>query len=306
MPYALYQTIPVSMSCSTAIVMILMLKYNEIMVCLTTGLRITRLILPFLFVSLISCIFMIISGDYINPKIDVMRNYYKRTIIENKNNYIINKFSGLWLKENNNTFIYVGMVDPILKIITAIKLYHIDENFRLIEYTKVKSAQYDKDKWKFTGITRYNINTTAFYNTFNENHLNSSTLDGIIKLSSNNPKSLTINDLVNLIKLNNMRGLNISKYKLVLYKKIAYPLTAIALVLLIAPMCIKLSRHYSYIFIISKVLIFSFFYSIIQLICESFGQKGIINPFFASFLPVIICIIGSIYIIVKKGNYAGE
>jgi lipopolysaccharide export system permease protein len=304
-PYAFYQTIPVAISCSSVIVMIIMLKHNEILVCLTSGLKSIKLMIPFLIVSSILCIYMIISGDYINTKIEYVRNSYKKKVIENNHNYVVNRLSDLWLKEDNHTFIYIEMVDPILKTMTNVRLYQISTDFKLVEVNNIGRAQYIDGQWKYDEIKNYKIDNN-FLNPLNGINIQDATLNNIIKVSLNTPKSLSIKDLIMMIKFYNNKGLNTKIYKFVLYKKFSYPLSAIALVLLMVPMCIQLSRHSAYVFIASKVLIFGFFYWIMQSVFESLGHNEYISPFYASFIPVFICFAIAVYVIVKRGYYTKD
>jgi lipopolysaccharide export system permease protein len=301
-PYAFYQTIPVAISCSSVIVMIVMLKHNEIVICLTSGLKSLKLVFPFLIVSSILCIYMIISGDYINTKIEYVRNSYKKKVIENNNNYVVNRLSDLWLKEDNNTFIYIEMVDPILKTMTNLRLYQINTDFKLVKVNKIGKAQYIDGEWKYEEIKNYKIDKNCTY-TFGGINIKDATLNNIIKISLNTPKSLSIQDLIMMINFYNNKGLDTKIYKFVLYKKFSYPLSAIALVLLMVPLCIKLSRHSAYVFIASKVLIFAFFYWIMQSIFETLGRNEYISPFYASFIPVFMCFAIAVYIIINREYY---
>jgi lipopolysaccharide export system permease protein len=301
-PYAFYQTLPIAISCSCVVVMIIMLKNNEIMICLTSGMKLAHLIVPYLFVSVIICFFMFIYGDYVNPKIEYVRNNFKKRIIEDNNKYVVNKLHNLWLKEGN-TFISIEMIDPIRKKISNIKFYKTDKNFRLIEVRKINNVLYMDNKWVYDKVDTYVINKNAKIDTLQLGYLNASTLDNLMKISLKSPKSLRFKDLVFMINFYNTKGLETMLYKLALYKKISYPLSVIALVVLMVSLCVQYSRYFSYVFIVSKVLIFGFIYWIILSVCESLGKSGLINPFFAVFLPIIMCFVASVMYNIKEKYY---
>jgi lipopolysaccharide export LptBFGC system permease protein LptF len=156
------------------------------------------------------------------------------------------------------------------------------------------------DKWVYDKADTYVINENAKIDALQVGHLNDSTLNNLMKISLNSPKSLKFKDLAFMIHFYNKRGLKTILYKLALYKKISYPLSVVALVVLMVSLCVQYSMHFSYVFMVSKVLIFGFIYWIILTVCESLGKSGLINPFYAVFLPVIMCFVASVCIILKK------
>ena len=299
LPYALYQTLPIALSCSTVIALIIMLKNNEIMVCLTSGMKIVQLIVPYLFVSVVICICLLIYGDYVNPKIEYIRNNFKKRIIEDNNKYVVNKLHNLWLKDGN-TFIYIEVIDPIKKEISNIRFYQIDKNFRLIEVKKIAKVSYIDSKWIYDNTVTYKLNNNTEKDSLQIGQVKDSTINNLVKISLNSPKSLRFNDLVFMIDFYKTSGLETRLYKLALYKKIAYPMSAVALVVFMVLLCVQFSRQFSYVFIMSKALIFGFFYWIILTICESLGKNGLISPFYAAFVPVIMCFAVSVYLILKR------
>ena len=300
-PYSTYQTLPISVTCATILVMILMVKNNELLIYLSSGGKLILLSLPFFATGVILSILMLFLGDYVNPMIEYERSKYKKEMIENKKYYSIGKIDNIWIKEKDQKFVHIGLIDPINKTATDIKEYYIDSSFKPYKLVSIGKAKRSDKIWDYYGYEEYDIRDIPVLNSRIDmksdfNH----TLDELIKIPNDNPKLLRMRDLLRIISFYDRRGINTNKYRLIFYSKISQSLSVIILILLILPISVNFSRQHSYILIASKGIGIGFIYWFIVSSFYSLGKTGVFGPFIAVFLPLFSLLILSVVMIFKR------
>ena len=300
-PYSTYQTLPIAVTCATVLVMISLVKNNELLVYLSSGGRLVSLAVPFFVTGAILSILMFFLGDYVNPKILNARSKYKKEKIEKREFYNIGKIENIWLKEKKGKFVYIGFIDPINKIASNIKEYYIEDSFNPYKLVTIERAEKKNKEWIFYDYKEYDIRDIPILITHIDKKYDiNNSLSELITIPDNNPKLLRMEDLSKIISFYDLRGINTDKYKLVFYSKISQPLSIIVLILLILPLSVNFSRHFSYLLIASNALGVVFLYWFIAASFLSLGKTGAFGPVTANFLPLLSFFIMALVLTFKR------
>lgn len=300
-PYSLYQTMPVAIIAATIFTVLAMVKNYEILAYVSLGGRIRNIAYIFLGMGMAIGILLFIIGEYVNPKIEFMRDKYDNEVIQGQEYNPMGKLSDLWVKESDNRFINVSVVDPVDKVLVNVVEYFYNSEGKIIKIVDFDRGVYNGSEWKLEDYKVYNTSDIPkLVDNISAKTVRSQEYNNILSVTNTNPKLLTLEELNNLIETYDSKGLNADKYKLLFYNKFAHPLSIIVLILLIVPLTINFSRTHSYITLASRAMFAGFGFWLFLAACESMGRAGILNPFLANFIPHIVFSVLIVFMIYRK------
>ncbi len=114
-PYLLYTTMPMTIVVSTMLVMVSLLKSNELLAYVSLGGKIRNMALPFFISGFILAGLLYYAADTINPKTMLKREKYAYEHIKKKKFRASGKLTDLWLKETDDVFLNIDFMDPTQK-----------------------------------------------------------------------------------------------------------------------------------------------------------------------------------------------
>jgi lipopolysaccharide export system permease protein len=301
LPQMVYDTIPITIVAATLLVMITLIKQNELIAYVSLGGRILHMAIPFLFIGLILSALLFVLSEKVNPKIETYREKFKQEVIK-KNKFVQRKkLFDLWIRNKEKVFMNVEIIDPETKTAKGITEYYLDDKYKVSKIREIESGTFKNEKWYFENEKVYTMEPyPKLIDKKSKIISQHETLKSLIKLPADNHKYLNSKDMKKIIKLYKEKGLNADRFLLYFYKIYAHPLSIIVLILAVLPMSITLSRHQSYILIASKSLIAGFTYWILNASLFSISKTGLISPFIANFLPHLLLFIFAIFYIFKR------
>lgn len=301
LPQAVYDTLPITVVASTLLVMITLIKQNELIAFVSVGGKIRNLAIPFLLVGAVLSVAMFLLSEHVNPKIEYAREKYKKEEIKKQKFISRNKLFDLWIRDVDKIFVNVDFIDPIGKQIRGLTEYYLDDDYKVNRLKNVESGVFKDGKWEFTNEKTYELQPVpklVLHNPVSSQQHD--TLTDLINLPGDNHKYLNASDFGRIISVYEEKGLNVDRYELFFYKTFAHPLSVMVLILVVLPMSITLSRHHSYVMIASRALTAGFTYWILNAALFSLSKTGVISPFFANFLPHILLSIFAAFYISKR------
>lgn len=300
-PQAIYDTLPITAVAATLLVIITLIKQNELIAFVSVGGKIRNLMIPFLSVGILLSGFLFFLSENINPKIELSREKYKTEVIKKDKFMARDKFFDLWIKGGDKVFINVDFIDPIANSFKGLTEYYLDDEYQVYKLKVVEEGSLREGKWDFINERVYEMNPIPKMTSYKPNVYKShGTLSGLVNLPGDNHKYLNAKDFSKIIDLYEDKGLNVDRYLLYYYKMFAHPLSILVLILVVLPMSITLSRHHSYILIASRSLAAGFAYWIMNASFFSLSKTGIIGPFVANFLPHLLLSAMAIFFIIKR------
>ncbi len=300
-PYSTYQTIPIAVIAGTMFTILTLVKNQEILAYVSLGGRIRNIAFIFLGTGLGVAFLLFLIGEYVNPKIEYNREKYEVENIKGGIYNPINKLSDLWLKEADNRFINVAVVDPVDKIMLNVVEYHYNDNGSIYKIVSFERGAYENSRWVLENYKEFDTNNIPkLVSETDKKVIKSETFDNIVSIIKTDPKLLSVKELDRIIGVYESKGLNSDKYKMLFYNKFSHPLSIVVLIILIVPLSISFSRHGSYITLAARAMFAGFGFWLFVASGASLGKAGVLSPFFANFLPHSVFAILAIVLFYQK------
>jgi len=300
-PYLLYTTMPMTIVVSTMLVMVSLLKSNELLAYVSLGGKIRNMALPFFISGFVLAGLLYFAADVINPKVMLTREKFAYKYIKKRDFTISGKLTDLWLKETDDKFLNITFMDPIQKKILDVTEYNLDSNFQVDTITTYDSASFNNGKWDITNKNTYTMDPVPVLKEHKDIDRQERLLfDELTSLPVLKPQYLSLKEIKRIVTIMKKQDLNPSKYELQLYKSYAHAISVVVIILVIFPLCIGFSRNHSYIAVASKSLFTGFAFWLAMASFQSLGKTGLFNPFMANFIPIAGFFLLAIFLIYKR------
>lgn len=285
LPTAVYQLLPVALFTGSAYVMLEMIHERELVVLLTSGQGRFKRALPFVAVCILVSLFMILWGDLVLPAAEQQYRYTVDIEIKHKNNwgdkYRPKKMwfsgpSGMWRIKKVEKNTYYG-----------VDLFHEDNTSGKKHY-KALSMIFAENGWSFSGLRIFDDNTgeyrsiekPGFKITEGEHHF---------EVIWDTAEEMNITSLVSAIRLKKLQGMDTSGYETSLYSRMALPMLAFFLPLLVMQLIWskkQLTSPSRVVAISHSFLILLTFFLLIRVI-QSLSYSQQINPAVIFVVPLV-------------------
>lgn len=300
-PYLLYITMPMTIVISTMLVMVVLMKNNELLAYVSLGGKVRNLAIPFLISGVLISGLLYVSADIINPKTMLERERYSLEHIKKKPFSISGTLSDMWLKESDSNFVNITLMDPLRMELHDITEYHLDDSFRVDSIVTYDTAIFKENQWVLTNVKEYGMSPVPLLKEQQDKVLQQRSLfDELTSLPSLKPQYLSLKEIRRIVNIMKKQDLNASKYELQLYRTYAHSLSIIVIILVIFPLCIGFSRNHSYIMVATKSLFTGFGYWMLMASMQSLGKTGLFEPFTASFMPLLIFTVLAVTLIYRR------
>lgn len=300
-PYLLYTTMPMTIVVSTMLVMVTLLKNNELLAYVSLGGKIRNIAIPFLVSGIALAGLLYFAADFINPYVMLKREKFAYEYIKKRQFNISGKLTDLWLKEKSDNFVNISIMDPAQMRILGVTEFHLNQDFQVDSITTYDTAEYKDGEWVLSNIKKYMMSPVPSLvdskSTFTEKR---ELFDELTSLPVLKPQYLSLKEIRRISGILKKQNLNASKYDLQLYKSYSHAISIIVIILVVFPLCIGFSRSHSYITVASKSLFTGFAYWIAMASCQSLGKTGLFDPITANFLPVAVFLALSLILIYRR------
>lgn len=300
-PYLLYTTMPMTIVISTMLVMVILLKNNELLAYVSLGGKVRNMAIPFFISGVVLAGLLYVSADTINPKIMLKREKFSYENIKKSKFTVTGKLSDLWVKESDDRFVNISLLDPTQMKLHGITEYHLDNSFHVDTITTYDEAVYVENEWELKNIKTYSMYPVpTLKEQIDKSAQQREVFDELTSLPTLKPQYLSLKEVKRIAGIMKKQDLNPTKYELQLYKSYAHSISVVVIILVIFPLCIGFSRNHSYIAVASKSLFTGFGYWLLMASFQSLGKTGLFDPFTASFLPIFMFMILAFILIYRR------
>ncbi len=291
---------PISSSLATIIVIILLMRSNEMLAYVTLGGKLRSLIIPFIFAGVCVASFMIWWEYKIMPEVRINREAL-RAEIQGIKFVPYSKYSNLWLIDNSTSIVNIKVVDMLNEEVIGITEYMLDDNETVSEIVFIDSAKKQGDTWLLNSERISQVDTNPPIVTIEDNKTRYSELwDDLVRVAVTDVRALSPSQLATISDVMESRGMNVSRYDMLYYQKFSNAISVVVLLLCTFPIAVNFSRNYSIVKNASLMLVLGVVYWMIQSVTLSLGQTGTMTPFFANFTPIFLFAILSIIIMYRR------
>ncbi len=288
-PYFFNLILPLTFLISILILLILMIRGNEMIIVRTSGISTISVMKPLLLLSAAFIMFSFILSEWIIPISLNKSEYIYRIKIKKEEPYVFFKNGRIWFKRDNiiNNIDFIDVKKDIIKGLTVIEL---SDSYTIKKRTDAKEGIWENNSWLFTDVVERTFDDEEIKSVKKYTHLKGIIREppSVFKVMEKAPEEMGYQELSNYIKKLRADGHDVRRYLVDLYDKIAFPF--INLIMVFAAFSVGLrytkTKHISIGVITGISLGALYFFS--HSISLSFGYSEIFPPIFAAWFSNII------------------
>jgi len=287
-PYYINLILPLAFLISMLILLISMIRNNEIITLRTSGISTLSIMVPFVGLSIFLGIVSFGLSEWVRPYASSAADYIYRVRIKKEEPFVFFKNDKIWFKRGN-VINNIVSYDPKKDIINGLTTIELADDYSIRKRLDAKKGIWQNGSWIFYDITERTFEKDAILkkNTYREIKDIIRENPSIFKATGRSPEDMSYRELSKYIKKMERDGHDVRRYLVDLYNKVAFPF--INLIMVFAAFSVGLryakTKHISKgIFTgIAVGIIYWFFHSI----SLSFGYSDIFPPIFAAWLANI-------------------
>lgn len=287
-PYYINLILPLAFLISMLILLILMIRNNEIITLRTSGISTLSILIPFAGLSLFLALFSFGLSEWIKPYASSAADYIYRVRIKKEEPFVFFKNDRIWFKRGN-IINNIDSYDPKKDIINGLTTIELADDYSIKRRLDAKKGIWENGSWTFFDVVERTFKKDSILkkNTYKELKDIIKENPSIFKATGRSPEDMGYRELSKYIKKMRRDGHDVRRYLVDLYNKFAFPF--INLIMVFAAFSVGLryskTKHISKgIFTgITVGMLYWFFHSI----SLSFGYSDIFPPFFAAWLANI-------------------
>ncbi len=290
-PYYIHLILPLAFLISILILLILMVRGNEMIVARTSGISTASLMKPFLVFSLVLVIFSFILAEWIIPFTSSASDYLYRVRIKGEEARVYFKNNSIWFKRNN--IIYnIDFFDAKKDMIKGLTVLEFSETFSVIKRYDAKEGIFKDGAWYFADVKERTfdekgLKTKKTYEQFKDLLQEP---PSVFKIADKNTEDMGYKELSRYIRRLKRDGHDVKRYLVDLYDKIAFPF--INLIMVFAAFSVGLrymkTKHIS-IGIFAGILLGACYW-VFHSVSLSLGYSEIFPPLFAAWFSNLLFI----------------
>ncbi len=151
LPYYFNLILPLAFLVSMLIVLILMIRGNEMIVARTSGISTLSLMKPFLGFSLVLILLSFLLAEWIVPLSANASNYIYQVKIRGEESHVFIKNDRIWFKRDNR-ICNIDYFDTKKDIIKGLTVLELGNNFAVVKRTDAQQGIWKDGTWHFTGV----------------------------------------------------------------------------------------------------------------------------------------------------------
>lgn len=305
------KVVPIIAALAVMITMLILMRSNELLAYMTIGGSVGKLVIPFLLMGIALSAIMLYIEYKVVPEARVYKDSELSRLKSGVTTNSLTGFNNTWFVGSDKVISNIGFVSITDKKVYNVTEYFLDNNsVKYIVKIDVISKQENntngnKNEWVADNITVSNISKNPPEISYIKSRVlreGTSIWDQMVSLSTTNEKALTPRELHTMIQISKSKGINSSTYEINLYFKIASALSVIVLVIFLFPISINFSRNYSIVKNATITFTFALVFIISQTIGKSLGDKGALSPVTATFGPLILFLVISVFLIYSRSK----
>lgn len=284
-PHYFNLLLPLASLISMLILLIMMVRNNEIIAARTSGISTISLMKPFIAFAFALIIFSFIIAEWVMPHAANAAEYLYRVKIKKEDSYVHFKNNRIWFKKDN-ILSNIDFFDAKKDIITGLTLIELADDFTIKKRIDATEGTWKDSAWLFT---------TVIERTFGDNAIQSkkvySEMKGLIKetpamlkVGQRNPEEMGYKELLRYIHRLKREGHDVRRYLVDLYNKMAFPFINLIMVFVAFSVGLRYTKTKHIAKGILVGVCVGILYWFIHNICLSFGYAETFPPFFAAWL----------------------
>ena len=268
-------------------------RTQEITAMRSNGLRVQRIALPILLLSLLICIFAFTWNEGVVPVFTHRAETIYKTEVRKKRQQSLYGTRDIWIR-GEGSFINIDNFDVPTNTLKGITVFFLNRDFSLRGLIEISSAQWNGRGWEKKDATEWiflpdgKILKEAF-----QKPLPFSETPDDLRLLARDPEEFSYFELEKQISEMRSKGIDTSSYEVDLQIKLAIPFVSPLMVLLAVPFALRKQFGGSIAPSFGIAMAIGFGYFILSAFCISLGHSGALPPVVSGWLAnAIFALIG--------------
>jgi lipopolysaccharide export system permease protein len=275
--------LPLCLLISILIVIIVMIRGNEIIIIRTAGISTFSLMKPLILLSFFLVLFSFALSEWIIPITSSTGEYVYQVKIKKEQTYVVYKNDKIWFKRDNQVC-NIEFFDARKDEIRGLTVLYMSKNWAVTKrYDAVRGI------WKDGSWIFYDVTERSFKNEGIESKTTHESLNGLIKeppsvfkIANKSPEDMSYEELQRYIGRLRRNGHDVRRYMVDLYDKLSFPFINIIMVLVGFSVGLRYSKTKN----IAKGVFFGIcigiLYWLVRSVAMPLGYSEIFPPLFAA------------------------
>jgi lipopolysaccharide export system permease protein len=282
-PYYFNLILPLAFLISMLILLMLMIRRNEMIVIRTSGISTVSLMKPVVSFSLLLILFSFILSEWVIPGASNASEYLYRAKIKKDESYVVFKNDRIWFKRDN-TISNIDFFDNKKDIIKGLTVIELAPDYTIKRRFDAKEGIWKDGIWVFSDVSERTFGAGGITSKKTYRQLKNLVQEppSVFKVVEKNPEEMGYGELSRYIKRLRLDGHDARRYLVDLYNKIAFPF--INLIMVFAAFSVGLrytkTKHISKGIFTGMSL--GIFYWFLHSVSLSLGYSEIFPPLFAA------------------------
>jgi lipopolysaccharide export system permease protein len=275
--------LPLAFLVAMLILIIMMIRGNEIIIARTAGVSTFSLMRPLVSMSLVLVVLSFSLSEWVVPMTSSWSEYIFRVKIKKEQTYVEFKNDRIWLKRGR-TICCIDLFDAERDTVKGLSVFEVSDAFTIEKRYDAKSGRWNGSKWEFTDVTE---------RTFRNNGIESRTffpkMEGLIteppsvfKIVDKTPEEMSYRELQHYINRLKRNGHDVKKFVVDLDAKVSFPFINVIMVLAAFSVGLRYSKAKNISKGIFSGILIGMLYWFSHYIALSFGRSEVFPPWFAA------------------------
>ncbi len=298
MPGLAYQLFPIVVLMGAIIGLGTLAGQSELVVMRAAGVSIKRIVWAVMKVGILLLLIMAVMGEYVAPRAELRAQNIKADLLAVKASF--RSEQGLWARDGGKVIHIRDLISS--EHVANVSIYEFDKSNQLVLMTQAKRADFSDGEWHLSEVTNSTVDVDGINVTVKPEAVwHSLLVPDLISVVTIDPSALTGPGLYRYIQYLRDNGLDASRYRLALWKKIMLPVTTMVMIFLAVPFVFGPLRSVG---VGQRIFVGMLFGIAYYLIDQTTGHVGVVyglTPLMSvlvapvAFLPVAVVLVRRIF-----------
>jgi lipopolysaccharide export system permease protein len=282
-PSYMHLILPFSFLISILILLILMVRGNEMIITRTSGISTISLMKPLLAFSMVLVVFSFVLAEWIIPFTSNASEHLFRVQMKGEEAQVFFKNDKIWFKRNN-IICNIDFFDAKKDTIKGLTILELSDTFSINKRYDAKDGIFKDGSWYMTGVTEWTFdgNGIVAKKTYGQFKDLLEEPPSFFKVANKDPENMGYRELSRYIDKLKSNGHDVQRYLVDLYNKVALPFANLIMVFAAFSVGLRYAKtkHISS-GILSGILLGACYWGV-HFLSLAYGYGDTFPPFFAA------------------------
>lgn len=288
-PLIISYVVPPTVLLATLMTFSSLSRFNEITAIKANGVNIYRITLPVFVIASVIAVFYFYFTEFITPAAVQKTTYIKKMEVQKQKTLGFFKQNEIWYRGDNAIYNF-KMFDIEENILYGVTINYLNPDISLMIRIDAQSAEWKNNQWIFHNLltTRFDEKNNPVLEWSKEKIMNLAEKPDDFKVMQKDVEKMGYFELKQYVHKIQSEGYDVSKYRVDLHGKIAFPLVILILVFLAVPFSLREERSGGIMQSVGIGIMIGFSYWLVHAFFISLGKSEILPAILAAWSANIL------------------